>query len=91
MSCLVHATHNKLVDHIINNFDTDVIKESKRVLCDNYDESFKVRKSTEQRNEKYVHDQDIGDILVKLDSKIQFQCLVSSSAQLGYFVCPKLI
>ena len=89
--CLtVHATNNKLVDLIINNFDTDEIKESKRVLCDNYDESFKVRKSTELRNEKYVHAQDIVDILVKLDSKnkVSMSSFVVDSA--GLLRLPKV-
>ena len=69
MYCLVNVTSNKLVDVIINNFSGDEIKESKRLLCNTFDENFNDRKTTTKRSEKEAHDSiDIVETLNQLET-----------------------
>ena len=71
MSCMVNVTSRKLVesvDVINNNFSGDEIKDSKRILCDKFEEAFNRRKTINMRNEKEAHTSDIVEIMKQLDS-----------------------
>ena len=70
MSCMVNVTSRKLVesvDVINNNFSGDEIKDSKRILCDKFEEAFNRRKTT-NIYEKEAHASDIVEIMKQLDS-----------------------